>query len=192
MGRPKPLDPVDAISAATRIFRAHGYANTTPALLAEALGIGKGSMYDSFGTKHDLFMTCLNRYAEQEYEQFRQTLSHAGTAKERIRSVLAASAASDQTDPDHSGCLIVNTAAERGLSDTEASEVVWQSMSRTRDALREVLHEGVRAGDVRSSQDVDVLADMLQCTMISLRILGRGTPNPASIHAVIETAINNI
>jgi TetR/AcrR family transcriptional repressor of nem operon len=192
MGRPKTFDHDDAISAATRIFRAYGYSNATPALLAEALGIGKGSMYHAFGSKHDLFMTCLNRYADSEYEQFCRTLSQPGTAKERIRSALDASAASDQVDPDHAGCLIVNTATERGLCDTEASEVVWQSMSRTRRALREVLQEGVQAGDVRSDQDLDVLADMLQCTMIGLRVLGRGTPNPASIHAVIETALDNI
>jgi TetR/AcrR family transcriptional repressor of nem operon len=192
MGLPEALDPDGAVSAAIQVFRAHGYSNTTPALLAEALGIEQRSMYHAFGSKHDLFMACLNLYADQEYEQFCRALSQAGTARERIRSALDACAASDLLDPDHFGCLIVNTATERGLSDIEASEVVWQSMSRTRGALREVLQEGVRAGDVRPTQDLDAFADMLQCTMIGLRILGRDAPNPASIHAVIETAINNI
>jgi TetR/AcrR family transcriptional repressor of nem operon len=190
--QPEAPSADDAIGAATRIFHMHGYSNATPALLAEALGVGKGNLYRAFGSKHDLFMACLNRYADQEYEQFRRTLAQAGTAQERIRSALDASAAADEADPEQSGCLIVNTATERGLADTEANEVVWKSMSRTRAALREVLEEGVRAGEVRSSQDLDALADMLQCTMIGLRILGRGPHNQASVYAVIETAINNI
>jgi TetR/AcrR family transcriptional repressor of nem operon len=189
---PKALGPDDAIGAATRIFHTHGYDNATPALLAEALGVGKDNLYHAFGSKHDLFMACLNRYADQEFEQFCRTLARWGTAKERIRSALDAAVAADQADPNQSGCLIVNTATERGLNDVEASDVVWKSMSRTRAALREVLHEGVLAGEVRPNQDLDALADMLQCTMIGLRVLGRGSDNQASIYAVIETALNNI
>jgi len=192
VGRPKTFDPDEAIRAATRVFQAYGYAASSPTLLADAVGVGKGSLYHAFGTKHELFMACLNRYAAEEYAEFQQLLDQPGPVRDRIRRVFEAAAAADQADPARPGCLIVNTATERGLSDAEASTVVWDSIARTRTALREVLAEGARAGEVETEQDLDALADMLQCTMIGLRVLGRGSANQDSIRAVIESAIENI
>jgi len=192
VGRPRTFDPDDAIRAATRVFQAYGYAAATPSLLAEAVGVGKGSLYHAFGTKHELFMACLNRYAAEEYAEFCELLQQEGPVRDRIRRVFEAAAAADQANPTRPGCLIVNTATERGLTDAEASTVVWDSISRTRTALREVLEVGARAGEVSPEQDLDALADMLQCTMIGVRVLGRGRSNQESIKAVIESAIENI
>ncbi|HEY0166863.1 MAG TPA: TetR/AcrR family transcriptional regulator [Jatrophihabitans sp.] len=186
------LDRDGAVRAATRIFRAYGYSDATPVLLAHAVGVAKSDLYSAFGSKHDLFLTCLTTYADREFEEFSEQLSKAGPAQERIRRAFDAAAAADQDDPDHCGCLIVSTATERGFSDSEASKIVWESMSRTRAALRGVLADGVQAGEIDLDRDLDALADMLQCTMIGLRVLGSAASNSASIRAVIDSAVSNI
>ncbi|MFC7485484.1 TetR/AcrR family transcriptional regulator [Knoellia sp. CPCC 206453] len=192
MGRPRTFDTEDAIRAATRTFRTHGYADSSPQLLAEAIGIGKGSLYHAFGSKHDLFMTCLSQYADENYDDFIRDLAGTEPARDRVRRVFEATVAADRSDPDHSGCLIVNTATERGMSDTAASNVVWNSIARTRTALRDVLEEGVERGEIPGDRDLDALADMLQCTMIGLRVLGRVSENDDHVRTVIEAAVTHI
>ena len=94
-----------------RVFWRKGYASTTPQDLVTGLGIGKGSLYNTFTSKHRLFGLALLR-----------------EALERL------SAAPDDTL--RPGCLAVNTAAELGGVDQIATEVVDGIFSRIESALQ--------------------------------------------------------
>lgn len=45
---------------ASRIFAEHGYRNTDVQVIADELGIGKGTIYRTFATKEDLFLACVD------------------------------------------------------------------------------------------------------------------------------------
>lgn len=47
--------------AATSIFAERGYPNTDTQVLADALGVGKGTLYRYFPTKRDLFLAAVDR-----------------------------------------------------------------------------------------------------------------------------------
>lgn len=55
VARTKSFDPEVAVATAMDVFLANGYAATTPRQLVDALGIGRGSPYKAFGSKHALF-----------------------------------------------------------------------------------------------------------------------------------------
>ncbi len=44
MGRPRSFDDDAVIDRAMEVFWTHGYANTSPAQLAQATGVAKGSL----------------------------------------------------------------------------------------------------------------------------------------------------
>ena len=50
----------DILASLAEVFRAHGYEGATLALISEATGLGKGSLYGAFGDKHGLFMRALD------------------------------------------------------------------------------------------------------------------------------------
>ncbi len=62
MGRPKNFEPDVVIAQAMETFWTNGYAGTSPAELAEATGVAKGSLYHAFGSKRDLFDKALALY----------------------------------------------------------------------------------------------------------------------------------
>ena len=191
IGRPRSFDDAEAIAAATRAFRVHGYAAATPQLLAAAVGIGKGSLYNAFGSKHDLFITCLQRYSDDEYAALTEQLDQDGEdIRTRVRAAFEAAIAVDRQTPDPAGCLIVNTSVERGPTDERANEIVTKSMERTHYALLTALRSAAATGQIAPERDLPALADVLQCTLIGLRIIARtGQFDPT---ALIDSAVTQI
>ena len=191
VGRPRSFEDSEAIAAATRAFRTHGYGAATPQLLADAVGIGKGSLYNAFGTKHQLFITCLQRYADDDLRALTEQLGKEGAdVRSRVRAAFEAAVGADQESPDPSGCMIVGTAVERGPADREASEIVARSLELTRRALRAALAAGAAAGEIEPGRDLDALTDVLQCSLIGLRVVARAGRLDAS--GLVDSAIAQI
>src|SRR2546423_15055115 len=66
MGRHKQFVPEDVVDCVMDVFWNNGYAATSPRALADAAGIGVSSLYNAFGSKHDLFLRALRRYAANQ------------------------------------------------------------------------------------------------------------------------------
>ncbi len=108
MGRPKQFDPEAAVEQAMQVFWRQGYAATTPQDLVDALGIGKGSLYHAFGSKHALFELALRRYRDSQAVAVIELLDGEGPVKDRLRAALRMLVEMDLTDPDRRGCMAVN------------------------------------------------------------------------------------
>ena len=62
MARPKEFDQDKALDKAMTLFWQKGYEATSIQDLVDHLGIGRRSLYDTFKSKHDLFIAALDRY----------------------------------------------------------------------------------------------------------------------------------
>src|SRR5260370_29907464 len=51
----------EILEAAARLFAQHGYADTDTQLLADELGVGKGTLYRYFPSKEALFLAAVDR-----------------------------------------------------------------------------------------------------------------------------------
>ncbi len=131
MARPYEFDPDVAIDRAMEVFWRQGYAGTTPQDLLDATGIGKGSFYNRFKSKHKMFELCLLRYRQSQADALVQFLKQPGPAKERLRKALQTLIAFDLEGPVRKGCLAVNTAAELATSDVGAARIVGEMFDRT-------------------------------------------------------------
>ncbi len=60
MGRHKEFDQEKAVDQALELFWEKGYESTSIQDLCDHLGIHRGSLYDTFGDKHELFLACLD------------------------------------------------------------------------------------------------------------------------------------
>src|ERR1700721_991383 len=62
MARPKEFDRDRALKKAMDVFWQQGYEATSTDDLVRAIGIGRQSMYDTFGDKHQLYVEALRLY----------------------------------------------------------------------------------------------------------------------------------
>src|SRR5947208_11260694 len=88
MGRPRLFDLDGAVTSALNVFWKSGYGATTPADLLAAIGVGKGSFYNAFGSKHALFEQTLRRYGDDRVAGLSCWFGDSGPVGERIKRYL--------------------------------------------------------------------------------------------------------
>jgi TetR/AcrR family transcriptional regulator, transcriptional repressor for nem operon len=188
MGRPRDFDADTVVERAMEEFWTHGYAGTSPAQLAEAAGIGKGSLYNTFGSKRQLFAQALARYGRMGAERAEEILSRPGTTRERIGAYLRGTVDSDLAQPVRRGCMAVNTAAQLGGQDPEITRALRAIEERLIGILAERIDQGRRDGDVRPDIDARATAEFLMNTNTGLRIRAR-THEAAALYRIIDVAL---
>lgn len=65
MGRPRTFDEQEVSAAAGALFVRFGYAATSIDDLVSALGLHRGSLYKSFGSKRGLFVAALHSHSKK-------------------------------------------------------------------------------------------------------------------------------
>ncbi|MFB7941179.1 TetR/AcrR family transcriptional regulator [Streptomyces sp. NPDC056049] len=192
MGRPKQFDPDVAVERAMSVFWRKGYAATTPQDLVDEIGIGKGSLYNTFGSKHALFERALARYRDSQAAWLEALLDHPGSAKDRLRGALEALIHLDLGDPDRRGCMAVNTAAELAGSDAGAADTVRKMFARTEGAFRATVEEGQRAGEIAGDRDAAATAAWLLATVIGMRVLAKTAEDATQLKQVVDAAMRSL
>lgn len=187
VGRPKQFDPDTAIDKAMEVFWRKGFAGTTPQDLVVELGIGKGSLYNTFASKRALFDRALQRYVDLRIAGLEATLSGAGTARTRLRRALRRLADNDVKDAAR-GCLAVNTATELGGTDPAAAFAVGRLFGRIEDAFRAVIQEGQRNGEISTDRDSRQLASLLLTSFIGMVVMAK-TADTKRVNRAIDAVL---
>jgi TetR/AcrR family transcriptional repressor of nem operon len=191
MGRPRNFEADTVVERAMEEFWTHGYANTSPAQLAEATGIGKGSLYNTFGRKRQLFDQALARYGRMGAELAEELLSRPGSTRERLGAYLRETVDSDVARPTPRGCMAVNTAAELGGHDLEITRALRAIEERIVAVLAARIDQGRRDGDVRSHVDARATAEFLMNTSAGLRIMAK-TNDARALYRIIDVALTTL
>jgi TetR/AcrR family transcriptional repressor of nem operon len=188
MARHRGFDDDTVVDRAMEEFWSHGYANTSPAQLAEATGVAKGSLYNAFGSKRELFERALQRYDVVGVELTEELLSGPGSAQHCIRSFLRCLVDADVARAERRGCLAVNTAVEFAGRDPEMTRTVRAMQDHTTAVLAARLDQGRRDGDVSADLDPQATARFLMNTIVGLRVMAKTYDAPV-LYDVIESAL---
>jgi TetR/AcrR family transcriptional repressor of nem operon len=173
MGRPRLFDLDGAIASALKVFWKAGYGATTPADLLAAIGVGKGSLYNAFGSKHALFEKALRRYGDDRVAGLAGWLATTGSVRQRINGYFERLAAPENEATLRQGCFAANTAAELGRSDPAALKIVRSTFERMEGVLEETLVEGQKRGELDDDLDAKAVASLLLATLVGITVLAR-------------------
>jgi TetR/AcrR family transcriptional repressor of nem operon len=189
MARPRTFDEDIAVDRAMDVFWRQGYRGTTPQDLADAVGVGKGSLYNAFGSKRELFTRALERYRDEQAVLVDEALEADGPIKERLARALELMIDMNFADPDRRGCLAVNTAAELAGVDEDATERVQAMFERTTRAFTDAIRSGQASGEIGRNLDASVLALHLLTTLVGLQVLSKTTRDPEMLKRSVQIAL---
>lgn len=173
MGRPRLFDLDDAVTTALNVFWERGYGATTPAELLDAIGVGKGSFYNAFGTKHAIFEQALRRYGDIRVAGLSRCFAESGPVIRRIKGYLERLAAPENEKALRRGCFAANTAAELGRRDPAAMKIVRGTFERMESVLEAILVEGQKKGELDGAGDPKAVASVLLAILIGISVLAK-------------------
>ncbi|MDH6215538.1 TetR/AcrR family transcriptional regulator [Streptomyces pseudovenezuelae] len=190
MARTKEFDPDTALQSALELFWRRGYEATSMSDLVEHLGIGRASLYATFGSKHELYLKALDRYDRAGLPPIVRELSQPGPALPAVRAVVrryATEAADDQLRLN--GCLVTNTAAELAPHDPAAARRVERNWDQLETVLHSALVRAQAQDELPADRDPLTLARMLLVLMQGLRVVGKASADPARVRDAAEQAL---
>lgn len=150
MARTKEFDREQALQRAIRLFSQQGYSGTSTDDLMRTMGIGRQSMYDTFGDKRALFLTALREYATASCTVLTAELQRPGPPLEVIRKALI-SFAERKDMVGSEGCMGLNAVSEFGLRDEEVTRTIRTAAFSLRRTLRGLLLSAAKAGKSRKA-----------------------------------------
>lgn len=190
VARTKEFDPDAALQSALELFWRRGYEATSMADLVEHLGVGRASIYATFGNKHELYLKALDRYRETRDPQLLRELSQPGPALPAVRTVVRRFATEAATEERRlTGCFVTNTAAELAPHDTAAARRVEHSWDHIETLLHSALVRAQAQGELPEDRDPRTLARMLLVLMQGLRVVGKASTDPSRVRDAAEQAL---
>lgn len=189
-GRPRDFEQDAIVDAAMRTFWRHGYEACSTQDLCQNTGLGKGSLYNTFGSKHNLFKQALERYHEIGIRQQLEILNRRSSARERLRNLLEWALAEDFEHPGKHGCLLINVSLERH-EDPIVREIFGKHVRLLRDGLTKVMESGIAAGEISSNRSAEELTNSFLASYYGFRVLNASGINrdqsEKTLHAILAS-----
>lgn len=172
MPRPRKFDEDTVLEKAAGVFAAVGYGGTTMEELSRATGLGKQSIYNTFGGKRDLFLRALERSTSTQVDRLTVELT-SGTASplERIRAHLDALAITFTLEGPLDS-LFTKATVELADRDPEVAEAARCAYRRLEDEYAGCIEQAQTAGEVDAALDARALATYFVAVTRGMEVLG--------------------
>lgn len=172
MARPKEFDRDKALEKAIKIFADHGFEGASTEMLLNAMGLSRQSMYDTFGTKRDLFLQALRTYNKENADRIIQDLNRPVEPLMALECALQGFVERSRRYPNAS-CLSVQAICEFGLRDREIMSIGSIERSSLLGAFTRVIESGQANGSIRSNIEPSIAADFIVASLAGLRVSAR-------------------
>lgn len=188
-GRPREFDRDRVLEKAMIVFWQKGYEAASVQDLIDAMGINRGSLYDTFGDKRSLFLEAVGSYQKRAVDSLSSILGGSGSAGSRIQKALEHAAGLGQAGLC-AGCLLTNCAIERGQQDEEVAALVQRGFAGLEGLFVEVLRGSWEAESVRAKPDLTARARFLVTAMQGLVVMGKARVNVVTRRDAIRVAMS--
>jgi AcrR family transcriptional regulator len=150
------------VEAATAVFIRQGYANTRVADIAAAAGVAKGTVYEYFPSKEEVFLAVFAWVNEGITQRIEEEIAGAGDAVGRLETLFRVAGEIVAEHPNLYAMTLDFWAATRGTSVRDRLGKACASLyEEHRRLISQILGEGCVSGQLRPEIDVDSIATVL-------------------------------
>jgi len=189
-GRPRAYQPDIALSKALDLFRKGGFAATSLDDLSAATGMNRPSLYGAFGDKRELYIKSYTRYRADARAAMVEIFRGEIPIRERLKRIYAAALdiyLGGGSEPK--GCFSVMTAASEAVADPEIRGMVLEGFAELDGAFASCFIRAKEKGELPSSADPQVLAQLASATIHTIAIRARARVPRKELEAIVNGAI---
>ncbi|MER6980691.1 TetR/AcrR family transcriptional regulator [Streptomyces carpinensis] len=170
-------------------FWKYGYEGASMSVLMKATGLGKTSLYRTFGSKEELFQKALQLY-HSEYLDFRVEALAETTPKRIAEKLLYGIATLHTGEATPPGCLETNGALACGPD----NDPIREELARKRDLIGPVLSERLREtsvdGPLPRGLDADATAALLVTLIQGMAVQAKGGHSRTELESTVRAALS--
>lgn len=189
-GRPKDDSLVarrrgEILDAATRLFAADGFARTDVQVVADDLGVGKGTVYRYFETKEALFLAAVDRAMHRLREAVDAAVDVHADPLEQLAAAVHAYLAFFDAHPECVELLILERAAFKDRKKPTYFEHRDANIGRWLELFRGLITAG-RVCAAPVEEIADTISDLLYGTIFTNHFTGRREPLESQARRILD------
>jgi AcrR family transcriptional regulator len=171
----QPIEPPGKrpilVQAALEVFSKQGFAATRVSDIAEYAGVGKGTVYEYFSSKEELFFEVFEWFNQEIRSRVDAELESTSSARDVLLAILRSSA---ELITEHREIFSMNLdfwAASRGSTFEDRFSTACRQLYREyRGVVADVIRRGQQEGEFRPEIDPELLAALVVSALDGLGV----------------------
>jgi len=181
----KSFNEDTAVKNAMKVFWKKGYEPTSITDLLKGTGLNKGSLYNAFGGKQQLFVKSLQKY-DQTRQAMLSRLEALDDPQKAIATFFDNTVTNTSTDNEHKGCFLFNTALQINSHDKAVNKIVTNGVREIEAFFRRCIEVGQARGDIPKELEAESTSKALLALIVSIRVLGRGVFEEPALQTIAD------
>ena len=160
--------------------------------LLQAMDLSKSSLYQTFGSKQELFERCLKRYVDWLSSNMMQQLDEAKSGRSFIEYLFESIADTAQKPEGAKGCLMVNSVNEFGQKDSAIALSLEESVHIFTKLFIKAVKRAQTEGDISPDADPRIIASYLHVAVSGLRTMIKAGADKTSVNNTVKLLLKAI
>lgn len=171
-GRPRAFDEQATLDSVVELFWERGFEATAISDIVNATGLNKSSLYNTFGSKDELFERAVERYVETRGALMNEAISAGSAGLDDVQAMLDFVEAEARGEHGYLGCLAVNVTTELGVRDERTAALGSRYRDMIRSNVRPAFDRAEASGEIASGSASDY-TEMMLAFMLATLVLAR-------------------
>ena len=159
MARNKEFDPTEKLEKARDLFWEKGYHATSMQDLVSQMKVNRGSMYDTYGDKHKLFVESLQSYALETYSEYKKAALGQKSPFKAIEQIVKK--AIERSFEQGKVCMVVKSSFEMAQPDTTVRDLLIQLTNALISIFEDLILKAQKAGEISEKKNARQAAQFI-------------------------------
>lgn len=190
MPRSKQFDKEKVLERAMHLFWEKGYHATSMQDLIDALEINRASLYDTFGSKKELFDLALSHYQDQNAKIIAGFLYYQTNVRQGIYLLFERMIEDALNNNSPRGCFTTNTSTELAAVDEKANKLVGGDKIAIEEIFTNYLQYGVNQSQISPYKDLKIISSYLYALQSGIKVVSKVQPNKEQLLKIVSTGLS--
>lgn len=181
----------EILDAAVQLFAEHGYRQADVQVLADQLGVGKGTVYRYFASKEKLFLAAVDRSMQRARDEIEAAVGQQGDCLDQMSTAVRTYLAYFDSHPEVVELLIQERAEFKDRQ--KSTYFVYEEAGRKerRQRLKQLMADG-RMRRMPVDPVIDVVNNLLYGAMFTNYFAGRRKPFEQQAEEIVDIVFHGI
>jgi AcrR family transcriptional regulator len=193
-GRPRSFDETAILDKIMQVFWEHGYSATSLDQIAEATNLNRPSLYAAFGSKKDMYLKVINRFADMMQAHLSAAGNFDGPLNARFKAVLSAAidlyTGKTPVSASRFGCLAISTLPAESTQDPEFVEALNKVMGRMDRGFARLIETGSK--NRFNADEAAQIGQQFAVMLHGISVRARAGENTKSLKALAGNMVDRL